>query len=327
MDNLCHSLAGAAIAQSGFARRLPRATLLGVIAANIPDIDALVYLGSDSAFAVSFRRGWTHGLPALVVWAVLLAACFARWSRAAPQTDRPAGPAGRFTARDFLLLAAICVVSHPLLDLMNTYGIRLLMPFSDRWFYGDTLFIVDPPLLALLGVGALVSSQALRRSKPWAERPARTALALALVYVATMQAMSAATERLVVRELSVTNPSSHTVMIVPRPLSILSREVLVSRDGRYERSTADWAGLTPSVSTVVLWSEPIGADSATVASVRSTTSGERFLRWARFPYFIVGTGANVGTVFVGDRRYTSGDEESWAGVRVRPNAQEVLAPR
>ena len=39
MDNVCHSLAGAVIAQAGFARRLPRATLLAVVAANIPDVD------------------------------------------------------------------------------------------------------------------------------------------------------------------------------------------------------------------------------------------------------------------------------------------------
>ena len=43
MDNVCHSLAGAVIAQAGFARRLPRATLLAVVAANIPDVDAFAY--------------------------------------------------------------------------------------------------------------------------------------------------------------------------------------------------------------------------------------------------------------------------------------------
>jgi hypothetical protein len=26
----------------------------------------------------------------------------------------------------------------------NTYGVRLLMPYSDRWFYGTALSIIDP---------------------------------------------------------------------------------------------------------------------------------------------------------------------------------------
>src|SRR5690606_41039625 len=34
---------------------------------------------------------------------------------------------------------------------MNTYGIRLLMPFDRRWFYGDALFIIDPWVWLLLG--------------------------------------------------------------------------------------------------------------------------------------------------------------------------------
>ena len=36
------------------------------------------------------------------------------------------------------------------MDLLNSYGVRLLMPFSDRWFYGDALYIVDPFLYVVL---------------------------------------------------------------------------------------------------------------------------------------------------------------------------------
>jgi inner membrane protein len=48
-------------------------------------------------------------------------------------------------------LSLLGVLSHPFLDWLNNYGVRLLMPFSDRWFYGDTLFIVDPWLWLILG--------------------------------------------------------------------------------------------------------------------------------------------------------------------------------
>ena len=46
------------------------------------------------------------------------------------------------------------MLTHPVLDWLNNYGIRLLMPFSPRWFYGDAVFIIDPWLWLALG-GAL----------------------------------------------------------------------------------------------------------------------------------------------------------------------------
>ena len=55
-------------------------------------------------------------------------------------------PVGRL-----LGLSYVSVLSHPALDWLNTYGIRLLMPFDGRWFYGDTLFIVDPWVWLFLG--------------------------------------------------------------------------------------------------------------------------------------------------------------------------------
>ena len=60
MDNLCHTLVGAAIGHAGLRRttRLASATLM--IAANLPDLDVLV-LATDMP-SVAFRRGWTHGV-------------------------------------------------------------------------------------------------------------------------------------------------------------------------------------------------------------------------------------------------------------------------
>ena len=54
-------------------------------------------------------------------------------------------------------LAAVGVLSHPFLDWLNNYGVRLLMPFSERWFYGDTLFIVDPWLWLILGGAVMLA--------------------------------------------------------------------------------------------------------------------------------------------------------------------------
>jgi inner membrane protein len=46
---------------------------------------------------------------------------------------------------------AIACLSHPALDLLNSYGIRPWLPLDEEWVYGDTLFIVDPWLWVLFG--------------------------------------------------------------------------------------------------------------------------------------------------------------------------------
>jgi inner membrane protein len=63
-------------------------------------------------------------------------------------------------------LAALAVLSHPALDWLNSYGIRLLMPFSGRWFYGDAAFIVDPWMWVLPGAAVALATS--RRSSSMA---------------------------------------------------------------------------------------------------------------------------------------------------------------
>ncbi|HEV8600059.1 MAG TPA: metal-dependent hydrolase [Gemmatimonadales bacterium] len=128
MDNLTHTLAGFALAESGLKHttRLGTATL--VLAANLPDLDGLSYLFGSATDGLAFRRGWTHGVLAMVLLPPLLTAGMLGWSRLG------GGAGARVRGGWLLLLAAIGVISHPLLDLLNTYGVRLLMPFSERWF-------------------------------------------------------------------------------------------------------------------------------------------------------------------------------------------------
>jgi inner membrane protein len=114
------------------------ATLL--IGANAPDIDVFSHFAGSLA-ALDFRRGWTHGLLAVIVLPFILAACIMLWDRLSRLLQRSASPV---RPREILLLSLIAIATHPLLDFCNTYGMRWLMPFVDRWQYADTLFIVDP---------------------------------------------------------------------------------------------------------------------------------------------------------------------------------------
>lgn len=158
MDPLAHTLTGAALAGAGLRRATPRATVTLVLAANAPDIDILSFVGGDY-FTLAFRRGWTHGVLAMAVLPVVVAGAVRGWDAAARRlrAHRPGDPGPPPRAAPLLLVAAIGVLSHPALDWLNTYGIRLFSPLSDRWYYGDALFIVDPWLWLVLGGGAFLS--------------------------------------------------------------------------------------------------------------------------------------------------------------------------
>lgn len=153
MDPLAHTLVGATLAETGLKRTTRLATPALVLGANLPDIDGVaMMLGRDAALL--WRRGWTHGVLALVVLPALLTGgmlLFDRWRRRRRPDLAPA------RAGPLLGLAYLAVLTHPLLDWLNTYGVRLLMPFDGRWFYGDALFIVDPWMWLLMGAAVVLA--------------------------------------------------------------------------------------------------------------------------------------------------------------------------
>jgi inner membrane protein len=159
MENVCHTLAGFALARSGRGPRTPLVTTAFVIGANLPDID-LAWSSFKSALVYyHYHRGWTHSIAGFFVltllwWLTLLAVD--RWFLG-----------GRTQARSrpgpLLLAAAIGIGSHLLMDAANSYGIRPFLPWSDRWVYGDLWVIVDPWLWLLLGGAVYVSGDGGRR--------------------------------------------------------------------------------------------------------------------------------------------------------------------
>ncbi len=175
MDPLAHTLVGATLARTRLRDGAgAMAVAAGVLAANAPDIDAVTMFVSRD-LSLGFRRGWTHGVLAMAVLPLLLTAVLLAvdrlWAR-----RRGRGPTAR--AGPLLRLTAAGVWSHPLLDWLNTYGVRLLMPFDDAWFYGDALFIIDPWVWLLAGLTVVLASPA-----TWASAAGWAALAAAATAV------------------------------------------------------------------------------------------------------------------------------------------------
>ncbi len=307
MDPVCHTLAGAAIGEAGLKQRtsLGMATLL--VAANLPDVDVLVY--ATDALAVHVRRGWTHGPVGLIVLPLALVAVMLAWDRLVRQRRAHAPPPA--SGPQLVLLAYVGALSHPFLDFLNSYGIRLLMPFSERWFYGDALFIVDPWMYLLLG-GAVVAARVLaRRGRSASGRAARAGLAAAAVYVAVMlgsNLVARATVRAGLDRAGV--PSETRFMVTPVFANPFAREVLIDMGDRYEKGFV-WFDPRPHFRPAGYGISTNLADPAALAAA-STERGRQYLGWSRFPFFVVERLEDRALVHVNDARYAGDGQDSWA---------------
>ena len=162
MDPLAHTLLGATMAESGLRDRSPLATATLLVGVNLPDVDALVtVLGTDAS--LHYRRGVTHGVLSMVVSPLMLCGLVLLWDRYMRRKRAPDRSPARFQA--LLPLAYLSVLSHPLLDWLNNYGVRLLSPFTNEWFYGDSVFIVDPWLWLLLAASVVLARSETKPTK------------------------------------------------------------------------------------------------------------------------------------------------------------------
>jgi inner membrane protein len=323
MDNLTHTLAGAALGEAGLKRLSGLGMAALMIGANLPDVDALAI---PAGAGLTFRRGWTHGPLGMLVLPVLLTAAlvgYDRWQR-----RRGSRPAARPPVRtgQLLLLAYAGVLSHPALDWLNTYGIRLLMPFSETWFYGDSIFIIDPWIWLALGIGVIVSRRRGRKldaaGAPKREphgagpvRPARVALAAVAVYVAAMLAGSRHAHDEAVRHFAEEGEGEPLrVMAGPVPLNPLQRELIFDLGDHYRFGSMR---LLPDREIIVQrWRLPTNLDHPSVRRSMETEEIQGFLYWSRFPYFVVEEDEGAVVVRAADARF-SRDASGWPAATVR----------
>lgn len=326
MDNLTHSLAGAVLGQMGLKKKtgLGMATL--IIAANIPDIDAVTtLLGGVQHLAI--RRGITHGPIAMLVLPLILTGImigFDRW-----QGKRGKRPADRLPIhRGWLLaLAYIGCLSHPALDWLNSYGIRLLEPFSSQWFYGDSIFIIDIWIWAALIAGVWISRRREKKGAGNWQRPAWISFVTVCAYIFANGLITgraeAETETLLDSNGSAVAPNGSQDMVVanPLPIQFWKREILWRNESAYGSGAYDlFAGL-------VLKDEHRILDYSRVLVpqiARASDDAAAFLFWSRMPV-IKAAGARV---TVRDQRFMDplvGDRFS-VRVNVRKDRLEKSAP-
>ena len=162
MDNLTHSLVGLTAAKAGLERLSPGATTLCLLAANAPDADIVVLAFGDRWSFLQHHRGITHAIVGVIALAFALPLIihaidrlWSRWRSRSPQTN----------LKGLMIASFIVSATHPLLDWTNSYGIRFLLPWSQKWSYGDLVFIVDPYLWLIFGGASFLLAASTRSQK------------------------------------------------------------------------------------------------------------------------------------------------------------------
>ena len=297
MDNLTHSLAGWALGQAGLKAQSRKSLAALILGANMPDID--VFFGWAPWEPLAMHRGFTHSLvggvvlmPPLLFGLLML---LDRW-----QVGRGATFKSGLEMRPAWLLALcyIGALSHPSLDLLTTYSVQLLSPFSGAWFHADGLFIVDVWVWVLLAASIEWSRWRHKAGKGW-HRPAQAGIAIVLGYIAinlliTQRAYAA------VRSWAGERPVE-ALFASPPPVQFWQRGLVWREGDCYRRSRFDPFGGGLGEVTAC---DPIGMDDPAVREVlRRHSELKSFLRWSVLPQAAVERSRCSVRVLIGDARY------------------------
>lgn len=295
MDNLTHSLAGWALAETGLKHRTRKGLAALVLAANMPDID--VFFGWAPWAPLAMHRGFTHGLVGgVLVMPPLLAGLLLLLDRWQVSRGRISGDAPPLRLGWLVLLSYIGAITHPLLDLQNVYAVQLLSPMSAEWFHSDGLFIVSPWLLAILGGGI------------WAARRfafgavATGSLVMGAVFIVLNVGISALAWKAPRMDVPYANPDR--VFAAPEPVRFWRRDVVwrergMIAFGRYD-PLARLGGLADVTAAVPdNMSDPLVRKAAV-----ATPEAVKFLAWSQMPVARVQRSGCEAKVTFADARFS-----------------------
>lgn len=175
MDNITHSLVGAALAQGAVQYRIAKAKgdpeaaskvslvavpmyVSSILANNFPDLDLLITAAMSTVMDarlgyILHHRGHTHTLlfaPLQLLLILGIFGLYARWKK----------PAWRRS--DWHWFAGLAIVGslvHLGMDSFNVYGVHPFWPLNNQWYYGDFVFIVEPLFWMVLIPWLLASAQ------------------------------------------------------------------------------------------------------------------------------------------------------------------------
>jgi inner membrane protein len=291
---------------------LPRFGIAMLVVSGVAaDLDFLSYFGGPSAF-LRFHRGVLHSGPGSLVIVCVLAVVFWVISRRLVAN----GPTSTSLPLSLLAAVVVCAVgvaAHLVMDLASGIGVQLLWPFRLGWTSWNLLSNLDPWVLVLLVLGLflpevsrLVSEEIGERGKgPRGQRAAVVTSLLLLIYVGARAGLhSRAVDELNSREYRGAAPLEAGAF--PSALSPFAWRGLVSTDNAIDViqiPLAPGAGFDPDRAVAHYKPE----DSAALVAAESAQAAKTFLRYARFPLASLERGDEGYRFTLRDMRFAPGD--------------------
>lgn len=296
MDNFTHSLTGWALGQAGLKSKTRKGLAALILGANMPDIDVL--FGWVDWAPLAMHRGFTHGLTGGVAlmppFLAGLLWLFDRWQVRSGAVFSSGLPM-RFGW--LVALSYIGAISHPLLDLQNTYAVQLLSPFSDAWFHNDALFIIDVWLWSALAFGIWLSRRREDNCGRW-RRPAQVALGAAVAYISIGAGISVSAKRALIQ--NGTAGKFDVLFAGLEPALFWKRELVWREDGRIGRARFDPVSGLGRIEPAA----PDNMDHPLVDQARRADREARtFLQWSVLPMATIERSRCRATVSFGDARF------------------------
>jgi inner membrane protein len=279
MEPITQVLASVALARCGFKRVTPMALPIIVTAGLAPELDWLSLLGGARVFLEAHRTA-TDSLLGILILAAVIAGIFVG-------IGTRVGKNVRFVPAFLTALAGGGL--HLLLNLANSYGVKLLWPLSSRWFAWDLTASLDLWILLLL-LGGLLLPALFRMiteeigagaKRGTVDRGAAAALTLVAVFCCARFVLhQRAVALLAGREYR--GEAANAAGAFPQSLSPLAWSGVVDTDDtmdEVEVSLGLGGAFDPESARVFYKAE----ESAALDAARGSAVGAEFLRFARFP--------------------------------------------
>ncbi len=275
------------MARAGLNRKSTLATATLVLGAEAADLDVLTEF-RGRIFAFEHHRGITHtfvGVPVVAAFLILVLWLWYRWRGHRKLKDKRSPRWGVLWG-----LACLAGLSHILLDFTNNYGVRPFEPFSYRWYSWDIVFIVEPVLWAILGLGLLLPSlfglinEEVRSSRRKLPR-GRAGAILALVLVAVFWGFRDYEHRRAIAAMEVlTYRGEDPVRVSAFPYygNPFHWYGVVETGRSYQGMAVD--SLTPEVDprgrAHTFWKPP---ETEVIEAAKRSYLGRVYLNWAQYP--------------------------------------------
>lgn len=146
MDSITHLALGACTGELLLGKKLgKRAMLIGAVANSIPDIDFIAGAWLTQTEDLLAHRGFTHSFLFLVLASAL---CGLIAYRLHKRHD--------VSLKKWILFFAFEIFLHLFLDVFNSYGTGLFIPFDDTRISFNTIFVADPFFSIWIGIASIV---------------------------------------------------------------------------------------------------------------------------------------------------------------------------